>query len=88
MEITRLSTKGQVVLPKGIRISRAWGPGTELTVEDTGDGVLLRSVGRFPATELNDVAGCLRARGKARTLKQMDAAIRREVISRHERGRY
>jgi AbrB family looped-hinge helix DNA binding protein len=38
MEITRLSTKGQIVLPKGIRASRAWGPGTEFTVEETGNG--------------------------------------------------
>jgi AbrB family looped-hinge helix DNA binding protein len=32
METTRLSTKGQIILPKGIRVSRAWGPGTEFTV--------------------------------------------------------
>ena len=34
METTRLSTKGQIVLPKTIRASRAWGPGTEFTVEE------------------------------------------------------
>jgi len=26
MDTTRLSTKGQIILPKGIRDSRAWGP--------------------------------------------------------------
>jgi len=31
METTRLSTKGQIVLPKDLRSSRAWGPGTEFT---------------------------------------------------------
>ena len=35
METTRLSTKGQIVLPKGIRAARAWEPGTEFTVEET-----------------------------------------------------
>ena len=32
METTRLSTKGQIVLPKAMRVSRAWGPGTEFTI--------------------------------------------------------
>lgn len=32
MENTRLSTKGQIVLPKAVRTSRAWGPGTEFTI--------------------------------------------------------
>ena len=47
METTRLSTKGQIILPKGIRVSRAWGPGTEFTVEETGNGILLRPTTRF-----------------------------------------
>jgi AbrB family looped-hinge helix DNA binding protein len=88
METTRLSTKGQIVLPRSIRISRAWGPGTEFTVEETGAGVILRPARLFPRTTLNEVAGCLRSRGKAKTLAQMDAAIKREVDRRHDRGRY
>ena len=88
METTRLSTKGQIVLPRGIRISRAWGPGTEFTVEETGDGILLRPAVRFPDTDLAEVAGCLRSRRKAKTLAQMPAAIGREVTRRHDRGRY
>lgn len=35
MAISRLSTKGQLVLPKEIRTARAWGPGTEFTIEET-----------------------------------------------------
>lgn len=88
MEITRLSTKGQIVLPKNIRSSRAWGPGTEFTVEETDDGVLLRPADRFPATSLADVAGCLRSRRKPKTITQMKAAIAREVGRRRDRGRY
>ena len=79
MSTTRLSTKGQLVLPKDIRATRAWGPGTEFTVEETQDGILLRPSGRFPATRLEDGAGCLGYKGKAKTLAEMDAAIRREV---------
>jgi len=88
MENTRLSTKGQIILPKNIRTSRAWVPGTEFIVEETGDGVLLRPTGRFPETSLDQVAGCLRPRRKSKTLVQMRAAIGREVMQRHDRGRY
>ena len=88
METTRLSTKGQIVLPKAMRISRAWAPGTEFTVEEAGDGILLRPAGRFSEADLDQVAGCLRSKRKSKTLAQMATAIRREVIRRHDRGRY
>ena len=39
METTRLSSKGQVILPKSIRASHKWEPGVEFAVEDTPDGV-------------------------------------------------
>jgi AbrB family looped-hinge helix DNA binding protein len=87
-ETTRLSTKGQIILPKNIRDSRAWAPGTEFTVEETGDGILLRPAGRFPEAKLADVAGCLRSKGRAKTLAQMRAALGREAMGRHDRGRY
>ncbi len=88
METTRLSTKGQIILPKGIRVSRSWGPGTEFTVEETGEGVLLRPAARFPQTSLEEVAGCLRSRRKSKTPRQIRDAIGREVMRRHDRGRY
>jgi AbrB family looped-hinge helix DNA binding protein len=88
METTRLSTKGQIVLPKDIRTARAWGPGTEFTVEETGDGILLRPSERFPETGLDQVAGSLRSKRASKTSAQMRSAIRREVIRRHDRGRY
>jgi AbrB family looped-hinge helix DNA binding protein len=67
METTRLSTKGQIILPKNMRTSRAWGPGTKLTVEETGQGILLRPDSRFPETGLHEVAGCLRSKRKPKT---------------------
>jgi len=50
METTRLSSKGQVILPKSIRASHKWEPGVEFAVEDTPDGVLLRPLKPFEAT--------------------------------------
>jgi len=40
---TTVSTKGQVIWPKVIRDQRHWAAGTELVVEDTPDGVLLKA---------------------------------------------
>ena len=88
METTRLSTKGQIVLPKSIRASRAWAPGTEFTIEETEDGILLRPSSRFPRTDLDEVAGCLKSKRKAETIARMHRAIEREVLRRRDRGRY
>ena len=88
MMTTRLSTKGQLILPKDIRVSRAWGPGTEFSVEATEDGIFLRPTARFPVTTLDEVAGCLRYEGVPKTIEEMDAAIGREVKRRYGRSRY
>jgi AbrB family looped-hinge helix DNA binding protein len=88
MPVTRLSTKGQLILPKEIRTAHAWGPGTEFTVEETPDGILLRPSVRFPRTTIEDVAGCLKYKGKRKTLAEMERAIALQVKRRHERGRY
>jgi AbrB family looped-hinge helix DNA binding protein len=39
---TRISEKGQVVVPKATRDRLGWQPGTDLDVIETGDGILLR----------------------------------------------
>lgn len=88
MQTTRLSTKGQIILPKSVRDAQLWGPGTEFTVEETPDGILLRPAAVFPETTLDEVAGSLKFKGKAKTLAQMEAAIVREVKRRHDGGRY
>lgn len=88
MPTSRLSTKGQLILPKEIRDSHAWGPGTEFTIEEVKEGILLRPSRRFPRTTLDKVVGTLKYKGKPATLAEMDAAIGREVARRHDRGRY
>jgi AbrB family looped-hinge helix DNA binding protein len=85
---TKVSTKGQVILPKAIRQRRDWGPGTPLVVEDTPAGVLLRRARIFPQTRPEDVRGMLAYNGKAKTLEEMEAGIVSEVKRRHARGRY
>ena len=82
---TVVSTKGQVILPKAIRDKRQWGAGTKLTVEDTADGVLLKSAPLFPETDLNSVCGMLKYDGPALTIEQMDEAVMREARRRARR---
>jgi AbrB family looped-hinge helix DNA binding protein len=88
METTRLSTKGQVILPKSVRDSRAWLPGTKFAVEETPEGVLLRPLRRLPETRLEDVVGCLKYTGRPKTISQMKQGIVRQIKKRHDSGRY
>lgn len=80
---TILSTKGQVILPQGIRRGRNWPPGTRLVVEDTPDGVLLRPVSVFAPTKPSEVFGSLAYAGPPRTVEEMDAGIAAEAQRRH-----
>lgn len=79
---TKVSTKGQVILPKAIRDRRQWDPGTRLVVEDTEDGVLLRPAPLFAATDIASVFGSLPVAGRARTIEEMDAAVVAEARRR------
>jgi AbrB family looped-hinge helix DNA binding protein len=72
---TRLSTKGQLILPKEIRERHGWTAGTELLVEDLGDSVILRRVANLPATQLADLVGCAGYKGPALSLEEMEAGI-------------
>lgn len=79
---TRLSTKGQLIIPKEIRERHGWTPGMELIVEDHGDSVVLRRAEDLPKTTLEDLVGCAGYKGPARTLEDMEAAIARGARER------
>lgn len=88
METTRLSSKGQIILPKTVRDVHHWTPGTDFSVEDTGDAVLLRPIRTSRPTRLDDLVGSLRVKGSARSIEEMDSAIDAELRDRRDRGRY
>src|ERR1035437_3796348 len=89
METTKLSVKGQVVLPKGVRDAHGWKAGVVFTVESTESGVLLRPKVKRKTGSIADLAGILKRTGrKPVSIKAMDAAITAEVKARHARGRY
>jgi AbrB family looped-hinge helix DNA binding protein len=81
----RLSTKGQVILPKSIRERRHWDAGTRLVIEDTVDGVLLKAAPSFEPTRPDEVFGSLKVSGSPKTLEEMDAGVLAEARHRHAR---
>jgi AbrB family looped-hinge helix DNA binding protein len=79
MATTRMSSKGQVIIPKAVRDRHGWTTGLELEVEDRGDAVVLRRAKPFPPTTIEEVYGCLKYDGPPLTIEQMDEAVEREA---------
>jgi len=75
MSATKLSSKGQVIIPKPLRTAHNWEEGQELIVIDCGDGILLKPKKAFAQTSIDEVAGCLKFSGKAKTIEEMNEAI-------------
>jgi AbrB family looped-hinge helix DNA binding protein len=86
VETTRLSTKGQVIIPKPLRAALRWRPGQELEVIETQEGVLLRPKAPFKPTRLEDVAGILKYDGPPVSDKQIEARLT-ESLRKEWRGR-
>ena len=80
MTTTKLSSKGQVIIPKAIRSNHQWKSGQELVVIETDDGILLKPVTKFSETSLDDVAGCLPHHGPPLSIQDMDQAIGTAVM--------
>jgi len=74
---TRLSSKGQVIIPRQVRAAHNWKIGQELEVVDLDDGVLLKPKKPFAETTLDEVTASLGTHGKARTIEEMEEAIRK-----------
>lgn len=79
METTRLSSKGQVIIPKALRSTHHWEPGLELMVIDTGDGLLLKPKAPFAPSKLSEVSGMFRNKVSPKTDQQITAALARDV---------
>lgn len=75
METTRLSSKGQVIIPQSIREAHKWQPGLEFNVIETDQGLLLIPRLPFKRTSLKDVKGCVGYKGPKKSLKEMEEGI-------------
>ena len=79
METSKLSSKGQVVIPKSLRVAHHWEAGQELVVVDVGDGILFKSKSPFVEKSIDEVASCLKYSGATKSLADMESAIGKGV---------
>ena len=75
MEKTRLSHKGQIVIPKQVRAAHGWEPGLEFAIEEIADSIKLEPIKPYAETKIGDVLGCINYKGSKKSLKEMEAAI-------------
>lgn len=73
MRLTRMSSKGQVVIPCDLRAAHAWKPGLEF--EDVAACVLLWPQPPLARTSIADVVGCTGYVGPRRSLAGMRSAV-------------
>jgi len=86
MQLTSLSSKGQVIIPKAMREARHWQAGTRLEVTDTADGVLLRPIQTQSKAPLPQGLAAIRSRiayaGPIRSVEDMNEAVLKEARRR------
>lgn len=82
MHTVRLSSKGQVIIPKALRERQKWQAGQEFIVEQLPEGLLLRPQPLFPSTTTDQVFGCLNYEGPPRSIEEMDRAVERSASER------
>ena len=83
---TKVSTKGQVILPKAIRDKRGWTAGAELLVEDRPEGVLLRAAPRIAPTRVEEVFGSLGPVDRIVSIEEMDESLHEEAARRYRKA--
>jgi AbrB family looped-hinge helix DNA binding protein len=78
-QITKLSTKGQVVLPKSLRAAHRWKPGTEFLVQEREGGILLVPKANAKSRTWSSILGYLPYTGKAKSIREMDEGVAAEA---------
>ncbi len=81
-QAAKLSSKGNIAIPKEIIARQRWKTGQKLELIDTEEGILLKAVPAFKSTKLDDVASMLWRSGKIVSLKEMEEAIRQGAQER------
>jgi AbrB family looped-hinge helix DNA binding protein len=61
--IIKLSSKGQIVIPKEIRDELHWRAGTQLTLVSSSSGVTLKTTSKKAGGNLGDLIGMLKHDG-------------------------
>ena len=87
---TKVSEKGQVVVPKALRDLKGWHTGTDLEAVDVAEGVLLRPRSTRKGLTLEEATARLREiyvhQGPPVSLEDMKAAAAEEAAERYRRA--
>jgi AbrB family looped-hinge helix DNA binding protein len=81
----RMSSKGQIVVPREVREKRGWGDGTVLELVDTPRGVLVRGASAAAEGSIDALVGCIPYRGPKHTVAEMNRAVLAEARRRGAR---
>jgi len=76
---TKLSSKGQVVLPKPVRTAHGWKPGTEFLIVEQDGSILLRPKSAVKSGSWDKLLGFLPYTGRPKTIPEMDEAVLAEA---------
>jgi AbrB family looped-hinge helix DNA binding protein len=75
MEITTLSSKGQIIIPKALRDSHHWQPGTKFVIEETATGLILKPASCFPSSNAREGLGCAGYIGPSKSVEEMNEGV-------------
>lgn len=75
METTRLSSKGQIIIPQAIREAHQWHAGVEFAVIETDQGIYLAPISPFKSTTIKEVLGITGYKGPKKSLEDMQRGI-------------
>ena len=88
MEHTRVSSKGQMIIPKRVRTALGLKQGTELAVDLLpGGGFAARPKATDRSAQVKGIAGMLAHRGKRMSATRERAAIMAAVLAEDERSK-
>ena len=89
-QITKLSARGQIAIPKAIRTARKWKAGTEFVIQETSEGVLLKARKKIrthakvrngaKAFSWDDLIGIVKYKGPRRSIRDMDKGVMEEAL--------
>ena len=85
MATARLSTKRQIILPKSVRDTGKWGPGTEFEVTARDGGAFLAPKPARNRYTIDDLYGCLPYEGPPKRLEDMRRGVDEAMAERWAR---